>query len=439
MNSNQFISSLLELVNSHRTIVSLGSSKVVDLLKVYVPEGKILNYKSGLDVSNWEIPDHWELISASLIDTSNKEVILNEENSVLFVAPYSNSCDVTLGKSELIDLSLSDPLNPSDFKYQHRLAYDPNKTFKDIGISIPWKILESLKDDRRYRLIIKTIRKPGEMKLFRASTSTEDREKVFLLSHYCHSGQLNDGLAGVLVMGEVFKALSAKSKELKKEFVWLAFPETIGSSVYLSHNQSEIDRTYFSLFSEMPGSAGSIRITSSRRKTTYIDRLIRKVIEENKSNFSFVDFRKGWGNDEMVFDSTTVGIPSISIDRAPFPHYHLSSDNIDNFIMEKAKEIIDIILQTLMHFDRDYIPKANFTVPPQLSRLGLYKDWTTNRIEHDEVMSLLDAIGNEMSVIDVSIHLNISIANAFKFYDSLAAMSLISTIPVTPAYTRTLV
>jgi aminopeptidase-like protein len=218
----------------------------------------------------------------------------------------------------------------------------------------------------------------------------------------------------------------------------LSFPETIGSSVYLHSRKSEIGQSFFSIFSEMPGAVSSIRITSSRRKHTYIDRLIQKTLQEFNLPFNLVDFRGGWGNDEMVFDSTTVGIPSISVDRAPFPEYHLSSDNSVNFNVENVEIIVDLITRSLLFFDRDFIPAAKFIVPPQLSRIGLYKDWSTDKVEYSEVMALLDAVGQGKSVVDIAISLNISIEKAFEFFESLSENNLILKTDITPEYTRIL-
>jgi aminopeptidase-like protein len=438
MNDQEFLRDLVDLVETHRTIVSSGSDLVVEKLLDYLPTGEVLSFASGLDDSNWIIPGEWKLLTATLSDLNEGTEILTEKDSVLFVAPYSKSCDLVLTKSELCNMAHTDPNNPGDFRYQHRLAYDPSKTMKEIGISIPWSILEGLQESSQFKLTINTSLAPGSMKIFRGSTSSEPKDKVFLLSHYCHSGQLNDGLAGVFVMGRVFRRLLENSSTLRREYVWLSFPETIGSSVYLHNRKSEIGQSFFSIFSEMPGAVSPIRITSSRRKHTYIDRLMQKTLQESNLPFNLVDFREGWGNDEMVFDSTNVGIPSISVDRAPFPQYHLSSDNSVNFDIENVEIIVDLITRSLLFFDRDFIPEAKFIVPPQLSRIGLYKDWSTNKVEYSVVMALLEAVGQGKSVVDIAISLNISIEKAFEFFESLSENNLILKTDLTPEYTRIL-
>jgi aminopeptidase-like protein len=429
-------SEIFELIDSNRTIVSSGSRETVSKLLKFTERGKVLNFQSGLDSSNWLIPENWEILDAKLIDLSSNKIILSIEDSILFIAPYSKSCDVILSKMELMDITLSDPNNPNDFKYQHRLAYDSARTLKETLISIPWKILQSLDENGKFQLVVKVKSEPGNMQIFQAATNNEEKDKVFLLSHYCHSGQLNDGLAGVYVMGRVFLEICKNPEKFNHNYVWLAFPETIGSSVYISNFPEILDQAYFSIFSEMPGAKSSIRITNSRRKSTYIDRLVKLVLESRLKEFSFVDFKQGWGNDEMVFDAPLVGIPSISIDRAPFNHYHLSSDTELNFSIDSAEEVVNLIYETLVLFERDYIPCPNYFVPPQLSRLGLYKDWSNSRSAYIQNMNLLDAATGQESAVDIAIRLGLEIDKVFEFYDTLIQNGLVTPLKVDPRYAR---
>ncbi len=431
-----FFADICASINLNRTIVSKDSDLFVSKLIQFMPSGEVLRFPSGAHSSNWFIPNSWDPAVCTLKNLSTGVEILNSDSHPLFIAPYSKPCRLILKKKELLNYVSTVPDRPEAFKYQHRLAYNPEKNLQEISISIPSSTIELMDAESDYELVIEAETPPSSMKIFRASLKGRNSETVYLLSHYCHVGQLNDGLGGVYVMGRVFQELSNKAGKLKNNYVWLALPETIGSTVYLSEFEDEIPAALFSLFSEMPGAESSIRITNSRKSNTYIDRIFCFLLEESDQKFDSVDFRKGWGNDEMVFDSPTVGIPSISVDRAPFKHYHLSTDNEENFKIHKAEEIVSLIIGGLEIVERDFIPKPNFLVPPQLSLFGLYEDWTTNRSGYDKVMNMLDETIGNLSVFDIARNYNIPLKYAFDFFDKLYTHKLIEKIPVSPSYSR---
>jgi aminopeptidase-like protein len=160
------------------------------------------------------------------------------------------------------------------------------------------------------------------------------------------------------------------------------------------------------------------------------------VLTTSKIPFTAVAFREGWGNDEMVFDSPIVGIPSVSVDRAPFANYHLSSDDVSKFNLDKANQIIELVFRLLSLIERDYIPEPQFTVPPQLSRFGLYQDWTINREGYKSVMTLLDSLDGKTSVLDIALRNKIEVEFTFDFFEKLKLENLIVEHPLNAQYAR---
>lgn len=436
MSSDDFLKTILSLVPLNRTIVSDGSDEVVAKLLEFMPDGNILEFPSGLHFSNWFIPPFWKVKSAFLKDVDTNQLLVTNLDSVLFVAPYSKSCNEIFSKSELLKLAISSPENPDDFKYQHRLAYDPTRNLNEIAISLPHKILTSLSEEHSYNLVINTEERPGTMKVFHGRHIGTTDTSIYLLSHYCHSGQLNDGLAGVYVMGRVMERLKKSFRATKMNYVWLAFPETIGSSVYLSDQVDIKTKAFASVFCEMPGAKSDVRVTKSRSGNSYIDRVLKYLLTKTEISFTAVGFREGWGNDEMVFDSPIVGIPSISIDRAPFVNYHLSSDDASEFDLDKAEQIVDLVFQLISLIERDYIPHPQFAVPPQLSQFGLYQDWTMNREGYESVMTLLDSLDGETSVLDIALRNEIEVEFAFDFYEKMKLENLVTEHPLNAGYSR---
>lgn len=427
---------LANLVNSHRTIVSDGSSRVVDVLKNFFIEGKVLEFESGDHKSGWYIPQEWQLKKAELREHASGALIYSNLNSPLFIAPYSQSAELLLDKNGLRELITFSESNPDALRYQHRLAYDPRRNMKEVSISIPKSLFDSLSDNHLYSLSVKSEIKPGSMKIFDLTIPGICNESVLLLSHVCHTGQWNDGLAGVLVMSMVADNLRKRRNLLKYSYSLLAFPETIGSSVYLYEHSNLLESALFTIFSEMPGAYGDLRVAQTRRGNSYIDRLASHVLKSRGVKYTSVEFRNGWGNDEMVFDSVFSGIPSISIDRAPFEHYHLSTDTLGNSSLVNLYKVVNIVTEICLLLESDYIPFPNFFVTPQLSRLGLYKDWTNDRASYDQTSLLLDELPSGKSVFDIAYSSSIPFEDALNFYNTLGDHSLIEKRNISASYTR---
>ena len=95
----------------------------------------------------------------------------------------------------------------------------------------------------------------------------------------------------------------------------LAMPETIGSSIYLTKFENEIQNIFGTSFCEMGGAKSDFQLVFSRKGNTYIDRVFNYLVEKYFLNSARkVAFRKGWANDELVFDSPGVGIPLFPVD-----------------------------------------------------------------------------------------------------------------------------
>ena len=98
---------------------------------------------------------------------------------------------------------------PNCFSYEFRLAYDFKRRLNEWRITLPKKKFESLSDGL-YDLEIDVQTKPGSMKIVEGIHKGKEKSTFVFLSHYCHPGQLNDGLAGVLIMFEVLKKIKEK-------------------------------------------------------------------------------------------------------------------------------------------------------------------------------------------------------------------------------------
>ena len=141
------------------------------------------------------------------------------------------------------------------------------------------------------------------------------------------------------------------------------------------------------------GRGPPLQLVLSRRADTYIDRIFQHVLtKRDLMPVRTVPFRKGWGNDEMVFDSPGVNVPGVSLDRYPFAAYHTHYDNMDLVHEDRLEEVVDILLQVADEFERDFIPQPQQRVPVYLSRFDLYSDWTYERGSYDDNLKIIDGM-----------------------------------------------
>ena len=417
----------------NRTIVSKDSTRFVNELKKRYG-CKILEYKSGLEFSTWVIPVEWNLKKATLSNADG--IIISDKDSLLFVAPYSKSFSGSISKEELELHTLVNPSRPDCFSYEFRIAYDYKRRLKEWRITLPKLKLDSLPRGN-YEIDIEVETKPGSLKIAEFKINGAQKEVFAFLSHYCHPSQINDGIGGTIIMFEIMKRIQKLFPKTKFSYLSLAMPETIGSSVYLSEKQNKIPDFIGSAFCEMGGSTSPFQMVFSRRGNTYIDRVFEYLIDKYHSgNNRKVKFRKGWGNDELVFDSPGVDIPSVSIDRYPFKNYHTNLDNLDSFDEQKAEEMIDFFLKAVQILEEDFIPKPVHKVPFYLTRFELYADWTYDRNNYDKNTILLDSMWEDLTVFDISIKYNLEYEYVKQFFNKLSNLGLIKEKQINSSYSK---
>jgi aminopeptidase-like protein len=427
----QLIADLLPL---NRTIVSQDVAIAFDRISSYYPI-EILEYPSGTEYETWLVPEEWNVIHASLVDSTGT-LIASYDECPLFLARYSAPFTGVVTLDELKSHTFTNPDIPDAFCYEFRLAYNYQRRLNEWRISLPYDRLSALQPGN-YSLDIQVSTQPGNLLVGRSFHAGTSGFSFSLISHYCHVAQANDGLAGVAVMLEVLKRIKALYPLPKYNYICLLFPETIGSSVYASTHYSELDCTIGGVFSEMGGADALLQLVHSRRGNTYIDRVFEFVLKRRKLNYATKEFRKGWGNDELVFDSPGVGVPVVSLDRFPFPAYHTHHDDLSLVHADKLDEIVDIILDVVSLLEKDYIPMPKSRVPVYLTRYNLYADWTSAREAYDINITILDELHSSLSVLDIALKHSFDVDYVFGYFNSLLSEGLIDAAIVSSGYTRT--
>lgn len=423
-----------KLLLKNRTIVSKDALVCMEILKERFPI-KVHKYPSNSDYQTWVIPPEWNVNHAVL--KYNGKTIASYDDSMLFLAPYSSSFFGTVSKKVLINHTFTNPNVPNAFCYEHRLAYDFRRRLKEWRITLPYNLIKSLPEDSKFEVDISVETKNGNMLVAELENKGSSDFCFTLLAHYCHIAQANDGIAGGAVMLEVMSQIRQKYSKNKYTYRMLFMPEVIGSVAYTSNNSEKIDKTIGAVFSEMPGANQGIQFVFSRRANTYIDRVFLQVLKDKgKLPCRCVPFRKGWGNDETIFDAPGVGVPSVSIDRYPFREYHTHHDDLRNINIDKLNEIVDIILSVVDILENDYIPVQKNNAPIYQTRYNLYSDWTYQRESYDINTLVMDNLWSGLSVLDIALKNDLDYKYVHNYITKMLENNLISTSIITPEYAK---
>ncbi len=422
-----------KLLLKNRTIVSADITECVAVISEKYPL-VVHEYNTGTEHQTWIVPPEWNVIKAALY--LDDKVVASYDESPLFLAPYSIPFSGNISKQDLIDHTYTNPDRPDSFCYEFRLAYDYQRRLKEWRLALPHNRLKNLPEGN-YKIDIDVEIKDGQLKIGEYSQLRDGAPNFFFLAHYCHPAQANDGLAGVVVMLETVKRIKEKYTNSRYSYKALVMPETIGSSIYATNNLSELDNAIGAVFSEMGGADQPFQLVFSRRGNTYIDRVFLYVLERSgKLPFRKVPFRKGWGNDELVFDSPGVNVPAVSLDRFPFDAYHTHQDDLSLVVIDKLEEMVDTLLQVVDVLENDYIPKATNRLPVYLSRFELYADWTYNRDQYDLNTLLMDSMWKGLSVLDIALTHDLNIEIVHNYYNNFLALNFLEQVTVSPEYSR---
>jgi len=378
------------LLNKNRTWVSQDFTDCIAVLGQEIPL-TVHRFPSGNEYGTWNIPDEWNVIKAELTD--GMDVLASYADHPLFLAPFSCSFTGWVARDELLAHTRTVPRAPDTFSYEYSIASDFRRRSKEWIITLPQNLADKL-DRPEYYVDIQVETKPGHMLVGESTIKGRENYTFAILTHLCHPGQANDGLGGVAVGIEVMKRLTLEIPEPNYSYQLLVMPETIGSSVYLAANEDRIDSYLGSIFIEIPGIRSPLSLKNTRRGNTYLDKVLRHIAKKRGIEFTECGFREQWGNDELVFDSPGVGIPSASIQRFPFHWYHTSGDNMEETSESRLDEIVEILLATIRLIESDFIPVPRQRVPVYLTRYDLYSDAIFESSDHRLNAAVLDSFWN---------------------------------------------
>jgi len=428
LSSHDEIDIISDLYLSFRSIVTDGIDYSLQYFAQYV-DLCIYEVPSGTECWTWLIPKKWTLNYAKV---ENKgDVILSSEEHPLVVAPYSQAYSGVVSKDELIKHLRWSNTVPDAFVYEFRFAY--NYQMNDWCMTMPADRLNRL-EDGDYNVDIDVSLEDGTLKIGEARIEGDTEETIVLMSHLCHPGQANDGIAGIVSALRVFQEISKKNRR-KYSYTLLMLPETIGTVAYLWKRPEIIKYLKYGIFIEMPGVNNALCLKKSHKNSSKIDKVAEYVFRQKYKNESYRyrigEFREMYGNDEIIFADPDFDIPFVSIQHFDFPEYHTSRDSVENVSAARLDEVHEVTMSILDIMEKDYIPKKKIKGPIYLSRYNLYADAVDDYELHINNWNIMQHIGTGKSVYEIADQLSINFEDLYKYLEKIVDVGLLEKEVVT--------
>lgn len=382
---------LQEIWPLNRTLANAATDEAFSVLSKYLPL-KMESVPTGSRVFTWEVPKRWE-VDRGILKNEAGDVLADFAKNPLYLASYSNSFEGWVDREELskhltTSKAVPDAI-PFTFKFYEEtwhLSLEEEKWQAEKG--------------NKFFVDIKSRFEDGTLNYGVCDIPGETDEILLVVANICHPYIANDSITGVLAAASIYNRL--KSEKLRHTVRFLVCPETIGSLAYMHNHFSEKAKHKAAIFSEMLGLKDRpLRLMASKGGNHAIDLASSIALKESGTQAEFHEFMDGPCNDEKVLNSPGFDIPSISFVRWPYQEYHTSADSPDIVDMAQVQKAEDVILNTILNFDRSYIPKRKFDGLLGLSANGLYDDWRDNPDFCRKMYRLLMNLDNEKSILEI--------------------------------------
>lgn len=378
---------------------------------------------TGAAALDWTVPREWNLREGWIRGPRGDE-ILHTRHSNLHVMGYSTPVRRRMPLAELQAHLHSLPEQPELTPY--RTSYYR----EDWGFCLPHRRRESL-EPGEYEVAIDATLAPGQLTYGEVWLPGSESSEILLSCHVCHPSLANDNLSGLVVATELLRLLAPAQRRLGVRLVLI--PGTIGSLVWLSRNESILERIVGGLVMANLGDAGGFHYKRSRRGGAAIDRAVPIALRGLGEDLASEDFTP-FGYDERQYGSPGFDLPVGSLTRTPwgrYPEYHTSADDCDFVRPPQLAASLRAYLEVLRVLDanrryRNLSPKGE----PQLGRRGLYGAVGGGGARERELAMLwvLNLSDGEHDLLAIAARSGLSFAPVQAAAEALAAADLLAAV-----------
>ncbi|MBI9086966.1 MAG: DUF4910 domain-containing protein [Desulfobacterales bacterium] len=386
---------IADLHPMNRALVSDGFDRALDRIARILPM-KIRRFDSGTRIQTWRVPEKWTLHRAH-IETLDGRRMVDTADHLLHLATGSIPFTGTVAHDELMARLTTDPDRPEAIPY--RFLYHQN----DWGFSTRHADRGRFTEET-YRVHIDTELGPGQMRVGEVEKKGQGDKIILLPIHLDHPGQSNDNLSGVAVATAL--ALRLKRRPSTRYTYRILFvPESVGTLAWLERYRELLPRIAGGIVVDSVGHDNRLFLMTSRCGDTYLDRISRHVLLRRFADSEVYPFLhpeiSSFCNDERMLQSPGFDIAAVAFSRAPYDHYHASTDTPERLSGDRLTEALDLVWEVIDILETDFIPARRFDGVPFLSGLGLWRsDWTAEEINGIERIHY--CLDNTMSVFAIA-------------------------------------
>ena len=347
-----------------RSLTGEGTQKTLRFFKNLNKEFKIIKYKSGSKVFDWQIPLEWNIKDAYIEHSSKKKFAEFKKNN-LHIVGYSRSVNKTISKSELLKNVYTQKNQPN------AIPYVTSYYKKRWGFCMSENMKNKLPQGK-YKVFIDSELKKGFLELMDAKLSGKSKKEIFFSSYVCHPSMANNEISGPVLLNSIMKYIKSKYPKRRFSYRFVLLPETIGSIAYLSKFKSTLKRNVVCGFNlTCVGDERAYSMIETPDGNTLADRALTAALK-NKKNFKKYSFINR-ASDERQYCSPLINLPVCCFSKSKYyPEYHTNLDNFKVVTAKGLQQSFDIFKEIIDAFEKGLYPKTKINCEPNLGKRNLY-------------------------------------------------------------------
>lgn len=375
-----------ELFPICRSLTGKGIQYSLRYFQKINPELKLISFKSGTKIYDWEIPLEWNIKNSYIQHLKTKKKFCEFKKNNLHILGYSTPINKILEKKELLKNIYTQKNQPDS------IPYVTSYYKKRWGFCMS-EIQRKKLPNGKYLAHIDSNLKKGKMEICEAVLKGKLKKEIFFSSYLCHPSMANNELSGPVLLNAIMLYIKKNFKKPLYSYRFVLLPETIGSIAYINKRFKTLKKNTICGF--------NLTCVGDERKYSYVESrkgnsLADKAIEAALKNFTKVKKYTflNRGSDERQYCSPKVDLPLIAFSRSrEYPEYHTDKDNFKIVTNKGLNESLDVFRNIISVFETCLYPKTNFFCEPNMGKRNLYPT-ISQKGNYEKIRTRMNIIAN---------------------------------------------
>ena len=419
---------LAQKLGYNRSLAGEENRTTLKILKKVNPKLKVIEFKSGQKIYDWQVPNEWNVKDAWIKNKFGKKIIDFKKNNLHLVnysIPIKKKIQTKELKKKIYTLK----------KKPNAVPYVTSYYEKNWGFCMSFNDLKKLKE-KYYFININSKFKKGSMSVGEIIFPGKSSKQILISTYICHPSMANNELSGPCLSIYLSKWIMKKKRKYTYRFVFL--PETIGAITYIKKNYKDLKEKVISgLNITCVGDERKYSFLPSRNENGILDKIIVEVLKNNKINYKKYNW-KDRGSDERQYcwPNTDLSISSLMRSKYhDYPEYHTSLDKLGSVVTPKGFQgSFDIYKKIINLLETKNFPISSTYCEPMLSKINLYpkigyKNKTSKlKIKSKLILNILSYCDGTNSIEEISQKCNIKFLKCKKILENLNKKKLVNLI-----------